>query len=224
MDYMLVRSKRKTVALYVRDGGVEVRAPVKMPKSEIDRFVLSKELWIKDKLEKLAEQNARRENFALNYGGIVTYRGREYPIVAIDGNSVGFDGKRFYMPPELPPEQIKAACVQIYRALAKRHLTERTLEYAGRMSVNPAAIKINSAKTRWGSCSSKKSINFSWKLVVGDDSVIDYVIVHELAHLAEMNHSARFWAIIESLLPDYRQSRESLKELQRRLSDENWDK
>ena len=127
------------------------------------------------------------------------------------------------MPPDLTPAEIKQACTLIYRMLAKSDLTNKTLYFAGLMSVSPTAIKINNAKTRWGSCSNKKSINFSWKLIMANDDVIDYVVVHELSHIKEMNHSRRFWKIVEGFIPDYEIQRKRLKELQHRLSNENWD-
>ena len=216
--YTLTRSKRKTVALYIRNGGLEVRAPLKMPKSEIDSFVASKEKWIADKLNKTTEQAARRENLNLNYGSSVAYRGKRYPIEEKEGNHIGFDGERFFMPPGLVPEQIKAFCIKIFRSLSKQYLAERTLVFARLMSVAPADIKITDARTRWGSCSAKKNINYSWRLIMADDEAIDYVIVHELAHLTEMNHSKRFWSIVESAMPDYRERRKKLKELQHWLS------
>ena len=215
-DYTITRSKRKTIALYVRNGGVEVRAPLKAPKRDIDKFVASKEKWITDKLAQSNERAIRRENFNLNYGDTVTYRGNECPITAKPGNRLGFDYEQFYIPPDLSPEQIKAACVQIYRLLAKRDLTDKVLNYAKIMVVTPSAIKINGAKTRWGSCSTRKSLNFSWRLIMANDDVIDYVVVHELAHLIEMNHSPKFWAIVETVLPDYRERKAKLKLLQKR--------
>jgi len=223
MEYALTRSKRKTVAIYIKDGGVEVRAPLKMPKRDIDRFVASKEKWITDRLAKSREQADRREAFTLNYGDMVVYCGREYPIAAREGKHVGFDDAVFYIPPGLPPGRIKAACVIIYRMLAKRDLTIKALDFAERMGKKPAAVKITGAKTRWGSCSSKKSINFSWRLIMADDDVIDYVVVHELAHLTEMNHSDRFWAIVEGVLPDFRKRKKRLRELQKRLAAEDWE-
>ena len=223
IEYTLTRSKRKTVALYIRKAGVEVRAPLKMPKRDIDKFVASKENWIKNKLTQVCERQEQRENFTLDYGSTVLYRGKQYPIAAKAGNRVGFDDTAFYMPPELTSEKIKAACVQVYRMLAKRDLTERTLDFAKRMGVTPTAVKINGAKTRWGSCSGKKNINFSWRLIMADDFVIDYVVVHELAHLTEMNHSAKFWAIVEGILPDYKVRQKRLKELQKKLNAEDWE-
>ena len=222
IDYALNRSNRKTIALYVRNGAVEVRAPLKAPKRDIDKFVASKEKWITDKLAASISRQALRESFSLTYGDDVLYRGKEYPIAAKPGDRVGFDGKRFYMPPEMTPEQVKHACVQIYSMLAKHDLTIKTLEFTNQMGVMPIAVKINGAKTRWGSCSGKRSLNFSWRLIMADDEVIDYVVVHELAHITEMNHSARFWAIVGGILPDYKKRQKQLKKLQKKLSTEDW--
>jgi len=221
--YTLIRSNRKTIALYIRNGAVEVRAPLKAPKRDIDKFVASKEKWITDKLAASNERREQRESFSLTYGDGILYRGKGYPIAAKPGDRVGFDDECFYMPPDLDSEQIKHACVRIYRMLAKRDLTNKVLNFAKQMSVTPIAVKINGAKTRWGSCSGKKSLNFSWRLIMAEDAVVDYVVVHELAHITEMNHSARFWAIVENVLPDYKERQKRLKELQKKLSTEDWE-
>jgi len=221
--YTLTRSKRKTIALYICNGSIEVRAPLKCPKSVIDRFVAEKESWIKSKLTLSGARTKQRESFCLTYGSMVIYRGKQYPIAAKNGSHIGFDGQSFYMPPGLDAKQIKSACIQIYRMLAKRDITEKALACAKQMSVTPAAIKINGAKTRWGSCSSKKSLNFSWRLIMAEDDVIEYVVVHELAHITEMNHSTQFWAIVERILPDYQVRRKQLKKLQHRLNGEDWE-
>ncbi|MDR3277888.1 MAG: M48 family metallopeptidase [Oscillospiraceae bacterium] len=222
MDYQLIRSKRKTIALYVRDGAVELRAPLNAPKAEIDTFIASKEKWIIGRLTQSRERIERREAFRLSYGGTVTYRAKEHLIAAKDGDRLGFDYERFYMPPNLTPAQIKNACIQIYKMLAKRDLTETTFAFAKRMGVMPAAVKITGAAARWGSCSGKGSINFSWRLIMADDDVIDYVVVHELAHITEMNHSAAFWRIVDDILPDRKQRQARLNELQKRLGGEDW--
>lgn len=225
MKYTITCSKRRTIALYVRNGTVEVRTPMKAAKRDIDKFVESKKDWIAKRLEEYGEQQEQRESFTLNYGDTVTYCGTQCPIVAKVGNRMGFDNERntFYMPPNLNTEQIKYTCVQIYRMLAKRDLTNKVIDFAKIMKVTPLAVKVNGAKSRWGSCSNLRSLNFSWRLIMADDDVIDYVVVHELAHITEMNHSARFWAIVESVLPDYRERQERLKELQRRLNNEDWE-
>ena len=177
MDYTLIRTSRKTLAIYIRPGGVvEVRAPLRTPLREIDRFVASKEKWIN---EKRALVLKRKE----------------------------------------PGPAVEARC----RRLAMEILPGKVAKYAGLMGVAPARVKISGAKARWGSCSAKGNLNFSWRLMLAGEDAIDYVVVHELAHLLEMNHGARFWAVVERALPDYTARRKQLRLLQRKLSEENWE-
>jgi len=223
IPYTLTRSKRRTMAIYVRNGGVEVRAPLRASIREIERFILEKQAWITTNLAESKAQAERKENFMLNYGDMVLYCGRQYAITPSSSGKIGVSSDNFYIPAALPHEQIKAACVKIYKILAKSDLTLKTYEYAAKMAVVPVSVKINSATSRWGSCSAKKSLNFSWRLIMADEEVIDYVVVHELAHLIEMNHSARFWAVVELTLPDYRERKTRLKALQQKLNVENWE-
>ncbi len=104
-----------------------------------------------------------------------------------------------------------------YRELARRRITERAGYYGAQMGVSYERISIRAAKTRWGSCSGRGNLNFHWKLVLMPPEVLDYVVVHELAHRKEMNHSPRFWKEVEKVLPDYRQRREWLKKYGREL-------
>lgn len=99
-----------------------------------------------------------------------------------------------------------------YREKAREVFRDRTSFYAGRMGVSYGRIAIREQKTRWGSCSAKGSLNFNWKLILAPAGVLDYVVVHELAHRKEMNHSARFWAEVEKIMPDYRKYRDWLRE------------
>ena len=222
-SYTLTRSHRKTLAVHIRDGSVEVRAPLKCPQSEIDRFLASKQAWITGKLVISRELAEQKKSFTLDYGDTILFCGVLYLVAARAGARAGFDGEQFYMPPNLTPDQIKATCIKIYRRLAKTHLAERVAIFATQMGITPAAIKITGAKTRWGSCSSRKNINFSWRLIMAADNVIDYVVVHELAHIIHMNHSKRFWAVVEAILPDYLTRKSQLRELQRRLAAEDWE-
>jgi len=222
ITYSLTRSKRKTVAIYIRNGIVDVRAPLKMSKREIDMFVISKEKWIADKLMQSIYRVNARDWFTLEYGDTVILRGREVTITAQLTDTAWYDDDHFYIPPGLSPEQIKDSCIYLYNIIADIVLKEKTSFFAKMMLVEPAAIKINSAKARWGSCSAKKSINYSWRLIMADDDIIDYVIVHELAHLLEMNHSKKFWDIVKQILPDYKDRKIRLVELQNRLDLEDW--
>jgi len=95
--------------------------------------------------------------------------------------------------------------------------------FARQMGVKPSAVKINSARTRWGSCSAKASLNFSWKLMLADKKIVDYVVVHELCHIKEMNHSPQFWSEVEKILPDYQERKAALKLVQLKITQECWE-
>lgn len=103
------------------------------------------------------------------------------------------------------------ALERIYREKARKKLLQRAEDFSRQMHVSYHSLRLSSAKTRWGSCSARGNLNFHWKLILMPPEILDYVVVHELAHLKEMNHSPRFWAIVESVLPDYRRRRRWLK-------------
>ena len=112
------------------------------------------------------------------------------------------------LPDHVAHPELEAA----YRKRARTQLEARAAYYAGLMGVTYNRIAIRAARTRWGSCSAQGNLNFHWKLILMPPEVLDYVVVHELAHRKEMNHSARFWAEVERILPDYKRRRKWLKD------------
>ena len=106
---------------------------------------------------------------------------------------------------------------QIYRQQARNVFEQKVAYYASRMGVSYGRIAIRDQKTRWGSCSSDGNLNFNWRLIVAPAGVLDYIVVHELAHRKEMNHSRAFWAVVEAEMPDYKKYRDWLKENGRML-------
>jgi len=142
-QYTLIRSNRKTAAIYVRNGAVAVRAPHKMPKRDIDNFIVEKEQWILKSLAKQRTQAENKNSFMVDYGSVVSFRGNYYKIIQRSGTMAGFDGEVFYLPFDLTPEQIKATCVQIYKRLAKAYIISRVVEYASRMNATPKALHEN---------------------------------------------------------------------------------
>ena len=100
----------------------------------------------------------------------------------------------------------------VYREMARRKITERTEYFARQMGISWKRIFIKETKTRWGSCSQAGNLNFNWKLVLMPPEILDYVVVHELAHRKEMNHSPLFWKEVAAVLPDYRERRAWLRE------------
>lgn len=177
LEYQLIRSKRKTLALYVRrDGRIEVRAPLRTSKTYIDDFVLKKQDWIESTRSKLSARQTVKKTVRLT-----------------------------------AKEELR------YKEQAKEYLQQKSLYYSYRMGLNPGAVKINSAKTRWGSCNRKGDINFTYRLLFAPEELIDYVVVHELAHLKEMNHSPKFWSVVEQTLPDYKARRKRLREFEHQV-------
>lgn len=224
IEYTLIRSKRKSIAIHIKkDATLEVRAPHRTSIAEIEKLILLKEKWIKKRLAEIQIKNEKKAEFHLNYGDYLKYKGRKYSIVSLKGNRIGYQNETFYFPDNLNTDQIKDCAVQICKELAKRDLIKKAVEFSKEMKVSPAGIKINSAKTRWGSCSGKNSINFSWRLIMADDYIIDYVVVHELAHIKQHNHSPAFWAVVKEVFPDYKEREKALKKFQKELAFEDWE-
>ena len=222
IDYNIKRSRRKTLGIYIKGASVEVRAPLRMPAREIKAFVVSKADWIEKHLMAQRERERLRGEFKLREGTPLLYRGAEYPLRLAPARQAGFNGEFFYAPRDLEQFSLREALTDVYKRLARNYLKQRTAEIAHELALAPSAVKVNSAKTRWGSCSGKNSVNLSWRLIMAGDDCIDYVIVHELAHIAEHNHSRRFWSIVESALPGYKRQRSKLKLLAERLLAEGW--
>ena len=224
MDYFLIRTKRKTLAIHVtRSATVEIRAPLRMPRLEIEIFIEEKKEWIEQQVAARQEILKYRQEFSLHYGSSISLRGKLYPIVAENNNTAKFDGTRFCLPSELSAEEIKLVVIQLYKDLARQVLIEKVRFYSERLQLYPQQIKVNSARTHWGSCSGKNCLNFTWRLIMAEESLIDYVVVHELAHIKEHNHSPRFWAVVGSVLPNYQELRKQLKVFSIQLGKENWE-
>jgi predicted metal-dependent hydrolase len=208
----LVRSKRRTIALIVeRDGSLTVRAPMRVSKSEIESFVREQTDWI------LRKQEATK--------AIGDAPKREY----IDGESFLFLDSSFGLKlvgPQRPSLKFdngfslsntarrrgELLFTRWYKQKAFEIISGRVAEFARRNGFEPKQIKITSARTRWGSCSPDGTLNFAWRLVMAPLVVVDYVVVHELAHLRVRNHSRRFWKVVESILPDYKLRRKWLRD------------
>lgn len=116
-------------------------------------------------------------------------------------------------------EAYRVAVTRWLREYARAVFEKKTCIYADKMKVSVNRIAVKEQKTRWGSCSIKGNLNFNWKLVLMPERIMDYVIVHELAHRKQMNHSAAFWKEVETVLPDYRERRQWLREHEREFSE-----
>jgi len=224
IEYSIVRSKRKTVGIYIlKDGSVEVRCPKNTKKDFIEKFIKEKESWITETSQKMKDLKCQRNKFDIKTGDELLFLGNSFSLKRSEDNRCYFDGRNFYAGKNSDCEQMKRDIVKLYKSLAKNVLSEKVKYYAKIMGADVAAVKISSAKTRWGSCSVKNSSNFSWRLILAPEEAVDYVVVHEIAHTFEHNHSKHFWAIVERFVSDYKACRKQLYSLQKKLEAEDWD-
>jgi predicted metal-dependent hydrolase len=219
IDYTLIRERRKSVSLRItKDATVEVRAPLTRDKKEIDGFVASKERWIIEKLALARAHLAAREDFAPEYGGSAPMLGRACAIVAGEVKRAKLDGYAIIMPPNLDVAGIKSALIALYREVAAERTADAISRFAPVMGVQATAVHITSAERRWGSCSGRNSISFAWRLAMAPQTALDYVVVHELAHILQHNHSPQFWAIVAQVFPDYAARKKQLADTQYKVA------
>ena len=214
-EYTLIRAKRKTMVIQVKpDGTVVVRAPMKLAKREIDRFVQQKEEWITAHREELLRQKQNKEQFFLSDGNLPLL-GELLPIEYTQEKKAFYHEGTFFLR-EGSEQELGAQAVEIYRTIAREELIKRVAFYAPKLGVQPAGIRINGAKGRWGSCSGKNRLNFSWRLMLVPEHCVNYVVVHELCHILHHDHSRAFWQEVERFFPDWRECREQLAEAVRK--------
>lgn len=205
IEYSLERSNRKTIGMSVeRDYGVSLAAPKKVSCEDIDSIIESKRYWI---YKAQAEQNL------LNNSRV----SREF----VDGEGFLFLGKsyRLRLEADLPAalslsegyfllnEEDISKGREVFKKFYKQNglliLKERIEYFQNKLGIKPSSLRIMELKNRWASTSDVNSLNFNWKIFMAPLSVIDYIIVHEMAHMIENNHSDKFWSIVESVIPDF---------------------
>lgn len=211
----LHRSKRRTVQLSItNDARLVIRAPLRMPVSEINRFVESKAGWIREKKELILKRRALVLQPQFLEGSKVIYLGSYFTLSFVPGINRPEIKDDLLLFPQKHREHVAEALVKWYQREARSLFEKRVACYAAKTGLMCSSIRLSGARKRWGSCSSKNSLNFSWRLILAAPAAVDYVIVHELCHILHKNHSKRFWQAVETILPDYKSSRRWLREHQ----------
>lgn len=224
--YLFRRGKRRTIGLSIGAEGLQVSAPRWTPLTEIEAALHDKARWVLAKLaearqRQAAQQGARidwRDGAALPYlGAPLTLRldprqqhGRAGAVLqsALPEGPILWLG----LPASASAQQVQDVAQAWLLGQARRLFAARLDHFAPLMGVRWQRLTLSSAGTRWGSASADGSIRLNWRLIHLDAALIDYVVVHELAHLREMNHSARFWQHVQDVLPDYGERRGALKQ------------
>ena len=209
IDYIFTISPRRIhPALKVnRDGRLEFLAPAGFPRKMADKIIAENPVLIA-KLQKKAELK-RSHQRVWQEGMEVFFFGRKVPV-KFSRRCHFFNGETILIPAG-DENSMKKSLVKLYRETAKVILANRTGEIAARFGISYGKVSIGSADSRWGCCSKTGNIRYSWKLLQCSNELIEYVIIHELAHRTVFDHSAKFWQQVKTMLPDFEQRRRELK-------------
>lgn len=226
--YLLRRSARRSIGFSVGAQGLEVTAPQWLGMGDIESALQTKADWIVRKLQEsgLRQQLKNEARILWQEGGLLDYLGRPM-VLRLTGEAAqplrtrqthrvqAPDGSQsLYLPlsAQASAAQIRAAVQAWILREARTYFTARMLHHAARMNVRWNALRLSSASTRWGSANSGGIIRLNWRLMQHGPQIIDYVVVHELAHLRHMDHSPQFWAVVAQVLPDWKQLRRTLRD------------
>lgn len=224
------KSFRKSLSVYLYpDRPVTVRASRMTSQKMILDFLKSKETWIEKHFSKI--QNQKRQ---WNPPRIIKFN-QEFPLMGKNlrirpvitlGSKYFFsrteDDLLLHVPRDHWSEevyrkefpQLAGKLREFYKKEGIREVTKRVALYSSSMNLTPKLLRWHEPKTRWGSCSSRGSIQFNWRMIVFDIDLIDYIVVHELSHLQHMNHSKEFWTLVGKILPDYKERTQKIKDQQ----------
>ncbi|MYI83506.1 MAG: M48 family metallopeptidase [Chloroflexi bacterium] len=227
IEYEIRRSerRRKTVQIRIDGGAVRVAAPSATPDGELRAIVRKRASWILKRLAEAAPEAAEKRFVS---GETLPYLGEQVSLVVDCGEApspqVRLDRGRLRIvaPEDLEDgareERIRGAVVAWYRARAAERYPAAVDRWWPRLGCGePSRVLIRDQRRRWGSCASDGTLRFSWRGMMLEPALIDYIVVHELAHLAEQNHSPDFWELVTNALPDARERRTRLREAGRTL-------
>jgi hypothetical protein len=218
LHYRFVRARRRTIGIIVHRGEVEARVPHNVALAAVEAFIRKKERWI---AKRLAESTPAPPRFRWAEGETLPVLGQAVCLSAsADATAVCLAHDRLVLPlpgfarwRELTIEWLRATALDLFR--------ERVRQYAASLGVLEPSLGLSNAQTRWGSCrragGGPGRVLINWRLVHLPPHLTEYVVAHELAHLLELNHSSRFWAIVAQLFPDCHAARRELNRLGRAL-------
>lgn len=222
LEYQIIRrARRKTASIIVRpDKTVQVIVPAFLKDKEIGDLIVKKERWITNKLAELEQTRLNFTPHKYKEGECFPYLGSNYRLLTPIGNRTEItlvaDTITLPLPPKLPKKAqsnfVRTTLYLWYKRKAREILTEKSHQFALDYGFQPSSIGIKDYKSRWGCCFTDGRIYFNFKIIAAPQDIIDYVIIHELCHLTEPNHSKQFYLLVQEILPDWRQRRKWLKQ------------
>jgi predicted metal-dependent hydrolase len=212
VPYTIRRSTRaRRARIQVSADGVEVVVPDRMPMKDVEPFVDEKRAWIERTLRRMRDAEAERPRPRLEDGGEVPYLGERLALrVRVDPGRTRThvtrrEGALAVTVGESGPEPVRAALEAWYRRQAREEVASRLDVVAQRVGVTYSSLQIRGQRTRWASCSSSGAMSFNWRLLLAPAEILDYVVEHEVVHLEVHDHSERFWSLLASRCPSYRE-------------------
>lgn len=205
IDYELKKSSRKTTSIYIeRNGTISVLAPEPYDIAKIEEILEAKRSWIYRNLAEWEDLNRTRVEREFVNGEGFPYLGSTYRLQIADDAPQALTLKNgTFLLKRSALSSAKDHFIDFYKAKAKSRLPKHVEQYAKKMGLNPAGVRVQELKNRWASCSADGTLNFHWRCMMAPISALDYIVVHELAHLKHPNHTPEFWYEIEKVLPDY---------------------
>jgi predicted metal-dependent hydrolase len=219
VGYRLRRARRRSIGIMIDNDGLRVAAPGDTPIAEVEAFIREKARWV---LKKLFEWRAAPRPPAVNWsdGTMIALLGEKVRIELLpDRRDISLQDGRLGigLAPRGEPAALRRRGIVWLKEWARVLLGERLALYAASLGVPTPALTLSNARTQWGVCREDGHVRLNWRLIHLPLRLIDYVVAHELAHLREMNHSARFWAVVGRLYPDYEAARRELRDCSHRL-------
>jgi predicted metal-dependent hydrolase len=213
VEFRFRRRRRRTIGLKINVEGLSVAAPLRAPWREIEGFLREKSGWILEKLDERAALGSPVTIFGES-GEMLPLHGRSVTLVVAKGNRAVIEaGLELQVSLPAPHNRgaVRGLLLRWLKARALESLAPRIAHYAARVSLPPPPFALSNARAQWGVCMASGRIRLAWRLVHLDPELADYVVAHEIAHLVELNHSERFWALVEWLYPHWREAKERIE-------------
>lgn len=196
------RARRFSLRVSRLDGRVTLSLPARAREAEAMAFARSQEGWLRETLAGMPSREG------VGIGSVVPVEGRLLRLAPGTGRAVRVEGDSLLIPGD--PAQAGARAGAFLKALARERLVAASDRYAGLIGRKVVRVTLRDTRSRWGSCAADGALMYSWRLVMAPPAVLDYVAAHEVAHMVEMNHSDRFWAVVERLYPGWQKQRKWL--------------
>lgn len=209
IDYELKKSARKTTSIYIeRDGTITVLAPEPYDMGKVEQILDAKRSWIYRNLAEWEDLNRTRVEREFVNGEGFPYLGSTYQLQIVDeaNHDLSLKNGTFVLK-RSALSNARDKFIDFYKSKAKSRLPKYIEQYSKKMGLEPTGVRVQELKNRWASCSTDGMLNFHWRCIMAPLSALEYIVVHELAHLKHPNHTTEFWYAVEKALPDYQQAK-----------------